>query len=149
MRVTGGRSLQELEFNFRTAGSRADAEVAENLEKLRPKIPPVFREQAITHLPKREGYAATFAEAMEVRSHVRASYGMTLTVYSRGKRERRDIVRLNRYGILRHPVFGRIRQTKKGPIPNPWVAQTRGVRKGFVDEAADKTFDMVGDAVKE
>lgn len=140
MKATGAVGLRELELRFKTAGSTIDAEVAKELRtEVVPKLEPIFAGEALTHMPKRMGYAALLARSIELRTSVRAKVGMTVHVGAKGKKEGRDVPALNR-GVLRHPLFGN---------RSHWYAQRRGVRKGFVDDGGDKAFELVGDAVRD
>lgn len=140
MNVLGRAQLRELELRFKTAGSTVDAEVAKDLRvKVVPALTPIFRGEALTHMPKRMGYAALLASSTEAVATVRAKVGMTVRVFAKGKKEGRDVPTLNR-GLLRHPLFGNRRF---------WYGQRSGVRKGFVDDGGDKAFDLVGDTVRD
>lgn len=140
-RVVGLPKLREAEVRFRVVGATVDAEVAKNLHKVEPKLAPIFSGEALTHMPKRKGYAALLAASIRLRTFVKAKFGMTVHVGATGRREGRDVPKLN-LGILRHPTFGR-----RGP--GNWVNQTKGVRRGFVNDGAEKGFDLVGDAVED
>lgn len=75
---------------------------------------------------------------------------ITVVVWASGKRERRDIRAMNR-GVLRHPVYGRMRRLKDGTLKaNPWVVQS--IRPGLIDEPAreamPKAVQAIEDAVK-
>ena len=141
MRVTGQAQLRQLEVRFRVVGSGVDAAVAANLHKVEPKLAPIFSAEALTHMPKRKGYAAVLAASIRLTALVRARVGMTVRVWAQGRREGRDVPKLNR-GILRHPTFGRRGQ-------GDWHDQMKGVKRGFVTDGADKGFELVGDAVKD
>ena len=81
------------------------------------------------------GYAPVLSKSLRFRQAVKETQQtarVTYRVYGDGRRERRDVVRLNA-GVLRHPVFGRRRDS--------WVDQR--VRKGFVDRPVDRMQPQV------
>lgn len=77
------------------------------------------------------GYRAELTASMRHRRSSRTAARearVRLTTTAKGQSEERDLPALDA-GILRHPVFGRTRRTKRGEKKNPW-AVTR-VRPGF------------------
>jgi len=83
-----------------------------------------------------QNFERRFGLAVNAKVEVRLvqSRRITVVVYATGKRERRDIRAMNR-GVLRHPVYGRMRRLKDGTLQaNPWVVQA--IRPGLVDEPA-------------
>lgn len=138
MGVRGQAHLREVSARLRVAPAELSREVAKELRKTVPKIEKQMQGEALTHMPKRGHFAVTLANAVEVRAEVRTGHGMTVFVFAKGKRQRRDVPSLNK-GVLRHPVFGN---------RSRWVVQTKGVKKGFVDDGARKSQPVVTRAVK-
>lgn len=79
------------------------------------------------------GYDETFRRSAAARTEVLhgGNRGVAVTIYAHGARgHRRDVERLEK-GILRHPVFGRVRRLKSGEFKkNPWA--TTRMRPGLV-----------------
>ena len=75
------------------------------------------------------------ARAVKVSVRTGVANALTARVYARGRKELRDVARINA-GILRHPTFGR-----RGL--GQWHDQR--VRRGFVDRPVDKLADRILD----
>jgi len=80
------------------------------------------------------GYGPIMAKSVRYRQSTRERRGqaqVTLRIWAKGKRDKRDVRTINR-GVLRHPVWGNRER---------WVAQR--VRRGFVDRPLDRLSDDV------
>lgn len=130
-RVTGRAQLREVEARLDAAGKNLSKEDAKALANVAPKVARIIRAQTRTHLPKRNGYAAVMFGALEFEASVKVGRGMTMTVWAKGRKERRDVPVINR-GALRHPVFG-----------NREVWRTTRVRPGFIDDGVDKAEPLI------
>lgn len=112
-------------------------DLAKGLSAAARPLRPAITAQATQTLPKGGGYNAVMAKSLRVRASTRAdrlSALIQVTIYSAGKKERRDIRRVDA-GVLRHPVYGRSRRLRRGVragtyIRNPWAATS--VPAGFV-----------------
>jgi len=110
--------------------------------------------QAETDLPKRGGYNQVMSRSIRARTSVREdrlTALISVTIYSAGQKQRRDIVRIDE-GRLRHPVYGRSRKLKRGSragtrIPNPWSVTT--VTPGFASKPIDALGPQVSRAGRE
>jgi hypothetical protein len=131
-RVTGQAQLRAVEARLSAAGPRLSKENAQALAKVAPDIPRHIRAEVPSHLPRRNGYAALLAGDLEFQANIKVGYGMTMTVWANGKRERRDVPAINR-GVLRHPLPNNVRTR--------WYV-TR-VRKGFVDDGIRKAEPLI------
>lgn len=124
---------------------------ADLLDGTRRAVAPLkadLKAEALVKMPKRGGYAALLARSMRVTTRVTggAKVRAVVDVTAKGKGEVRDLAARNR-GELRHPVFGRYRMTKHGPMKNPWHLQR--VRPGVVDRPVDRLRDRVVDNARD
>lgn len=143
MRVSGGAQLHTLRQTLRDIGDQGlGKQMSRGLRQAGQKFPPEVRTEVPKAMPS--GYAPTLSKSLRFRTAVketRHTARVQFRVYGDGRKERRDVPRLNA-GVLRHPVFGRSRPLKNHArykatsMPNPWVAQK--VRKGFVDRPVDR-----------
>ena len=116
-------------------------DLSKGLRQAVKPLTPAIRAEAAT-LPTRGGYAAVMSKSVRARTSVkedRLTALVSVTVYSAGKKERRDIVKVDA-GVLRHPVYGRSRRLRRGVragtyIRNPWTSTA--VRPGFVTRPID------------
>lgn len=76
------------------------------------------------------GYEQVLARSLQFRMSLQTTYwaAITLTTSAKGQSRGRKIRPMDK-GVLRHPVYGRYRRTKRGRMPNPWVSQP--IRPGF------------------
>lgn len=129
MRVSAGRDLTQVRRQLRMLGDRGlSRQMSAGLSRAAKPVKPEVQQSAVRLLPS--GYGPLMSKSVRVRTAARERRGaasVTITVSAAGKREHRDVARINR-GVLRHPVYGRRRQ--------PWVAQP--VRRGFVDRPVDR-----------
>lgn len=103
------------------------------LSRAAKPVKPEVQASAVRLLPS--GYGPLMSKSVRVRTQARERRGaasVTITVSAAGKRENRDVSRINK-GVLRHPVYGRRRK--------PWIAQP--VRRGFVDRPVDRLVPQV------
>lgn len=123
-------------------------DLGKGLRKAAKPLRPAIQTQAAARLPKRGGYAAGMSKSVRARTTVREdrlSALISVTIYSAGRKERRDIVKVDA-GTLRHPVFGRSRRLRRGVragtrIPNPWAVTS--VPVGFVSDPIDEVGPRV------
>lgn len=76
-------------------------------------------------LPSRGGLAALVMAKASLTTTAASGRNAGVRIRVRGRKGGGDIGRMNRTGIVRHPVFG-----NRGA----WVSQTEGVDQGFLDE---------------
>lgn len=76
-------------------------------------------------LPSRGGLAALVMAKASLTTTASQGRNAGVRIRVRGRKGGGDIGRMNRTGIVRHPVFG-----NRGT----WVSQTEGVDAGFLDE---------------
>jgi hypothetical protein len=89
-------------------------------------------------LPAAGGYAGVMARSVRAKAKTRTnklSALISVTIYAAGQKENRDIVRVDA-GVIRHPVFGRSRKTRRGRQANPWAVTS--TRAGFVSRPIDR-----------
>ena len=143
VRVSGGAQLHTLRRTLRDLGDRGlGTQMSRGLRKAGAKLPPEVRAEVPKAMPS--GYAPVLSKSLRFRTQVqegRHTARVLFRVYGDGRKERRDVPRLND-GVLRHPVYGRSRPLKNHArykatsLMNPWVAQK--VRPGFVDRPVDR-----------
>ena len=131
-------------------------DLAKGLSKAVKPLKPAISAEASATLPKRGGYNAVMSKSVRARSSVRAdrlSALISVTIYSAGRKERRDIVKVDS-GVLRHPVFGRSRRLRRGNragthIRNPWSATSvpPGVATRPIDDVGPRVSVAVGQVV--
>ena len=154
VRVSGGADLHSLRRTLREIGDKGlGKQLGQGLRKAGRKFQPEVRAEVPKAMPS--GYAPILSRSLRFRTAVketRHTAWVTFTVYGDGRKERRDVPRLNR-GVLRHPVFGRTRPLKHHAryratsMLNPWVAQK--VRKGFVDRPVDRLTPEVAQEMRQ
>ncbi|HEX6968960.1 MAG TPA: hypothetical protein VF174_09160 [Micromonosporaceae bacterium] len=146
VRVQGGRQLGTLRETLRgmADGDRVNRQMTRAFRRAAEPLKPAIQRSAVQLLPKRGGYGELMSKSVRVRTAVRGRSGsasVTITVFADGRKERRDVARVNK-GVLRHPVYGRTRPLKNHARykatskTNPWVEQR--VRRGFVDRPIDR-----------
>jgi hypothetical protein len=147
--VRGAVQLRDVARAIRTA-ERADLR-KEMLRALRTATKPLataIREGIPASVPS--GYAAVLLPATRVTTKTKTSGwpAVTVTAMAKGRKDERDLRAVNA-GKLRHPVFGRIRRTRRTPGGKsmPWVLQR--VPGGFFDRAVEGHADDVRDAIGE
>jgi hypothetical protein len=150
VRIRGTDELLAIRRRMKTvAAAGLGKPMARELKATTRPLSAAVRAEAAAVAPS--GYAGTLTGSLRFPATVRADRVtalVTMRVYGDGRKERRDIPRLNR-GQLRHPVYGRARRQKyriengrrvRIPggqlIPNPWVSQA--IRPGFIDRPVDR-----------
>lgn len=139
VRVDGAARLRAVARDIKATGDKGLArEMSAGLRKATLPVQASVLAEAARVLPRAGGYQETFTSSVAFRNRVRAAArqaSVRMTTFADGTRERRDIRALNK-GFLRHPVYGRSRNTRGGRVANPW-AVTR-IRAGFWDRATEK-----------
>jgi hypothetical protein len=150
IRQTSGPRLERIAAVFRQEDRAVVREIRAGFQAATGPLDEAVKASELDLMPS--GYGPTLAGSTTVKARLRTS-GRTVTsdvaVYATGvKGHRRDVVALNR-GLLKHPVYGRVRRTRRrGWVLNPWVEQA--VPPGFGDqavEAARPDVDRAMDAV--
>lgn len=139
-RVLGAQQLREVAKHIRTTGDKGlGREFGKALEKAVEPVKKAISESAAHTMPS--GYAPTLTRSLKHRRTTKTDTRQAtvqLATYGEGRRERRDLPALEA-GRLAHPVFGRTRLTRSGPVPNPWVRQR--IRAGFHKRGTAKAGD--------
>ena len=143
VRVAGGADLTSVRRRLRMLGEKGlSRQMSQALQRAAKPVGPAVRAEVPKAMPS--GYAPILSKSLRFRTSAaerRGSASVTIRIYGDGRKEKRDVVRLNR-GELRHPVFGRTRPLKNHArykatsMKNPWAVQR--VRKGFVDRPVDR-----------
>lgn len=141
-RVSGQAALGVIEVKLLKLPADLSKQVEKELHKVSPKVSEAIRDEVPSHVPVRGGYAATLRAAMRFKWVAKAGKGMTGVIWADGKRDRRDLRRIDSFGIVRHPTFGR----RTGP--KDWHNQTKGVRKGLVGHGVDKAQPLIVRAIE-
>lgn len=131
VRVAGGADLTSVRRNLRMLGDGdLSRQMSRGFQRAAKPLKPEVQKSAEALMPHRGGYAGLLSKSLRFRTTTRERRGaasLVITIYGAGKKEQRDVVRLNR-GVLRHPIpAGR---------KHPWVNQS--VRRGFVDRPVDR-----------
>lgn len=135
--VRGQAELREIEGRLLRAPVELDKAMVKHLRTVPPKVERLVRADAALKLPKRGGYAAVMEAALRFKSSVGAKRGLTMTVWAQGKRENRDVPRINR-GELRHPLWG-----------NRGFWKTTHVPRGFVTKPLERGGELALEAVRD
>lgn len=139
-RVTGQAKLRVVEARLLKLPADLSQRVERELQRVAPKVSEAIRAEVPSHIPRRGGYAATLFHALRFKWVAKAGKGMTGQVWADGKKENRDLPKLNRLGMLRHMTFGR--------RADKWHDQTAGVRKGFINDGVDVAEPLIVKAVE-
>lgn len=130
VQIAGIAELQKLVAQVRATGDKGlGRQMGRALEKVVKPLDDAIAVSAAQTMPS--GYAPVLARSLKHRRTTRTAAreaSVRLATFAPGKGDRRDLPSLER-GVLRHPVFGRTRPTRKGRKGNPW-AVTR-IRPGF------------------
>lgn len=139
VKVRGGEQFIALGRRLKEAGEGGlQKELKAAINRAAKPAQEAVREAVPQYMPKRGGYAAELRAALRLRT-AQVAAGVKITAYGAGKAKRRALPALEG-GVLRHPVFGRHRHSRRrGTISNPWVAQVvrPGFFKGPIEEHAD------------
>lgn len=146
--VTGGREeVRHIQGLLTTMNKDLAAKLR---DRIRPALAPLKSDVPATagrYMPHRGGYAALLSRSTKVEVRVFGNVKATVRVSASGKRENRDVGRLNR-GELRHPLFGRRSYVDRAGVKRSgWF--TTGVRRGYVDDPLRRATRRVDKAVNE
>ena len=147
--IDGRARLHEVAKAVRATGNKGlGREMSRALAKTTIPIQTQIDAEAAKAMPVRGGYQAVLSKSLHHKTSQRTgsrSATVRLITYADGTGERRDVESLEK-GTLRHPVYGRSRNTRAGRIPNPWTITK--VRSGFhkrgTDSAADEAVKQLG-----
>lgn len=141
--VAGADKLRRLAQHIEAEGNKGlGRQMSAALKRASTPLQESLRAE-YTKLPARGGYAGTFAKSLRFRTATRTgsrNASFRLLTFADGTSERRDITALEK-GVLRHPVFGRSRNTRRGRVASPW-AVTR-IRGGYHKRGTDKAANKV------
>lgn len=128
IKLEGGRQLWELGVRLRQSPKKVQNAAQRELRKVVRPIQDEIGDEIEPVMPK--GYEQVLSQSLKHRISVKTTYwaSVTLTTTAKGQKDNRKIGDIDK-GILRHPVYGRYRKTKRGRKPNPWVDQP--VKPGF------------------
>lgn len=143
VQILGAAELKRLAAQIRTTGDKGlGREMAAGLRKTTAPVQKAIRSE-YGGLPQRGGYAGVFSKSLRFRTALRTASrqaSFRLTTFADGKGERRDIDRLEK-GELRHPVYGRSRDGRRGErLANPWAVTK--VRGKFHERGTDSAADL-------
>lgn len=147
LRIGGIGDLLALSRQIKATGDKGmgrqmGAAVTKAMEPVKAEI----TASALQTMPS--GYGPTLTRSMKHRVTTRSSTrtaSVRMVTTAAGEKETRDLPRLEK-GELRHPVFGRVRRTRRGLQKNPW-ATTRvepGFHKRGTENAADEAEKALG-----
>jgi hypothetical protein len=138
--VLGAKALRAAAASIRNTGDKGlGREFAKALNAAVEPVKAKIGESAAQTMPS--GFAPTLTRSLKYRRSTRTDARQAtviLATYAQGKKERRDLPAMNA-GELAHPVFGRVRSTRKGITANPWVRQR--IRPGFFERGTEKVDD--------
>lgn len=120
--VSGLQDLARLSSALRAAGEQGKGlrrELTSGLTRETKETRAEMRAAILPGLPKRGGLAADVLRSTRFTSSVSTGRDPAVRIRARGKR---SIRRMNDYGVVRHPIFGK---------RDVWVSQTHGVRLGL------------------
>lgn len=138
-----GPTPARLAAAFRAADRNLGGDIRDGFRASLGPLDRAMRASALAKMPS--GYGPTLAGALVVKGDVRAS-GRSATATIRVSATSagghgRDVGALND-GLLKHPVWGRVRRTRRrGWVLRPWVAQP--VPPRFGDDAVDEAAPAV------
>lgn len=142
VRVDGAAQLRAVAKAIKATGDKGlGREMSAGLRAATRPVQTAILAEADRVLPKRGGYRDTFTASVRFRNSVRAQArqaSVRLVTFGEGTSQRRDIRGLNK-GDLRHPVYGRSRNTRGGRVPNPWTVTK--IRAGFWDRGTNSAAD--------
>lgn len=139
VRIEGGAKLRVVAAGIKAEGDKGlGKQMSAGLRKAAKPVEQSLRAEFAAVLPSRGGYRAVASKSQRFRTAVRSSARtgyFELTTFAEGKSQRRDIRALDA-GRLRHPVFGRSRNTRRGRVPNPWAMTS--ISPGFFKRGTEK-----------
>lgn len=119
IRILGGEQLDALAKACRKAGNGFEKDLVDGIQRAAKDLEPAIQRNIPPTMPK--GYEPVLSASLRVRI-ARRSSGVLITVDAKGRRGLRELGTIDK-GVLRHPVYGRMRRTRRGWRPNPWAAQ--------------------------
>jgi hypothetical protein len=141
LRISGQDQLRKLAAHIKATGDKGlGRQMAKALDNLVEPIKRDIGASAYNTMPS--GYRDTLTRSLKHRRSTRITARQAtirLTTTATGTKEGRDLPALEA-GRLRHPVYGRSRNTKRGRIPNPWTVTDikAGFHKRGTEDAADR-----------
>lgn len=152
--IEGSEKLKRLAAQIKAESAKGMArELTKALKEAAEPVQESIRKE-YAHLPARGGYAGLFSKSLRFRISQRTAgreASLRMLTFADGASQRRDINKLE-LGELRHPVYGRSRDGRKGErISNPWAVTTvlGGFHKRGTDRAAEQTEKQVGDVLED
>lgn len=147
VRIGGVAEILKLSKQIKATGDKGlGRQMSTAVTKAMEPVKLAITASAETTMPS--GYAPTLTRSMKHRVTTRASTrtaSVRMVTTAAGEKETRDLPRLEK-GELRHPVFGRVRRTRRGLQKNPW--STTRVEPGFhrrgTEDAADEAEKALG-----
>lgn len=144
--MLGAAQLNSLAAACRKAGNGMEKELVDGIQNAAKGLDAAIRANIPPTMPR--GYEPVLAAGLQVKIG-RQTSGVIVKVTAKGHKGLRDLPRIDA-GLLRHPVYGRMRRTRRGWRPNPWVGQA--VKPGVVtkpfNELEPKVLDELGKAVE-
>lgn len=145
--IDGRAQLHAVAKAIRATGDKGlGREMSRALAKTTTPLQREIDAEAARVMPVRGGYQAVLSKSLHHKTSQRTgsrSATIRLVTYADGTGERRDVESLEK-GALRHPVYGRSRNTRRGRVPSPWAVTK--VRSGFHQRGTQKAGD---EAVKQ
>jgi hypothetical protein len=130
--IDGRARLHEVAKAIRATGDKGlGREMGKALAATTTPLREAIDAEAARVMPVGGGYQAVLSRSLRHKTSQRTgsrSATIRLITYADGTGERRDVEALEK-GVLRHPVFGRSRNTRAGRVPNPWAITK--IRSGF------------------
>jgi hypothetical protein len=127
--IRGTNDLARLSTALRAAGEQGKGlkrELSSSLNRETKQTRKDMRAAILPGLPQSGGLAADVQRSTRFSTKVSTGRNVGVTIKARG---RRSIRRMNTSGSVRHRVFGR----------GPWVTQTAGIEKGFLDKPFEES----------
>lgn len=142
IRVDGIDRLAKLSSRIRAEGDKGlGRQMGRALDKVVEPLKRSIDASAGRTMPS--GYRGVLTRSLKHRRSIRATAreaSLRLATFAEGRKERRNLPALEA-GELRHPVYGRVRPTRKGPKANPWA--TTRIRPGFHRRGVEKAAGQV------
>lgn len=140
-RIEGAAEFKRVVAKMRAEGNKDLSRTMQTaLTEATKPVQLAIKREAEAAMPSRGGYRAVLSKSLRWRTSKRASgqsASFILRTYAEGKRERRDIRRLE-LGELRHPLFGRRAR---------WYVTS--VRPGFHERGTDQAMGEAQDALSQ
>lgn len=137
IRIDGIDELRRVAAQIRATGDKGlGRQMSAALDKAVQPITKAIAAEAAKVAPS--GYRPALTASLRHRRSQRTAAreaSLRLTTTAKGQSENRDLPALEA-GVLRHPVYGRSRRTKRGRKANPWA--TTAIRPGFYERATER-----------